>query len=130
MNRFRGGDGGEDFTFTPSPIPSDPPSGRSVGDYPEGHLEHFSKKIGVLTEQVKARSQELYAKVRRLENNNQSPIEHISSNVSIPKGLYRDGDQIMWKGLPVPRIENLNGVDYYINLDRDNTINIIDSRSD
>jgi hypothetical protein len=33
----------------------------------------------------------------------------------------------MWKGLPVPRVESFNGVDYYITLDKDNFINIIDS---
>src|ERR1700689_5744146 len=43
------------------------------------------------------------------------------------KGIYREGNQVMWEGFPVPRVENLNGVDYYISLDKDHYINIMDN---
>ena len=33
----------------------------------------------------------------------------------------------MWKGLPVPRVDNLNGLDYFISLDKDNYINMFNS---
>jgi hypothetical protein len=92
--------------------------------YPEGYLTYFSKKMGTLTEKVKTRANELYS-----SHNSRSlaPGENISSDVSIPQGLYREGDRVMWKGLPVPRVESFNGVDHYISLDKDKFINIVDS---
>jgi hypothetical protein len=131
MNQFRRGDRGgeEDFYLTPSPSieSSNPSSGNSASAYPEGYLRHFSKKTGDLVEQVKARAQDLFNKAKGREELNPIPIEHISSNVGIPQGLYREGNQIMWQGLPVPRVENSNGVDYYISVDKDKFINIVDS---
>jgi hypothetical protein len=128
MNKFRGGDGGGGGDtlpdLTPSPIPSDPSSGRSVSDYPEGYLNYFSKRLGEISDQVKKRSQELYS---RSLGGKGADHPNISSNVSIPNGLYREGNQTMWRGLPLPRVENLNGIDYYISLDKDKFINIIDS---
>ena len=118
----RGGDDGPDpeLPEIPSPIASDPSSGRDTAFYPEGYLQTFSRKLGDLVEQVKTRSKELISLSKQ-------DTSGLSSIVSTPKGLYRQGDQLMWKGLPVPRVESFNGVDYYITLDKDNWINIIDS---
>lgn len=33
----------------------------------------------------------------------------------------------MWEGLPVPRVEHNNGIDYYVSLDKDKFINVINS---
>lgn len=33
----------------------------------------------------------------------------------------------MWKGLPIPRVENLNGRDYFLTKDKDNYINMFDN---
>jgi hypothetical protein len=123
----RGGNDGDatELPDIPSPIPSDPSSGRDTAFYPEGYLQTFSRKLGDLTAKVKTRAGELYSFIRR--DGTTSDTTNISSNVGIPTGLYREGNQLMWKGLPIPRVENYNGVDYYISLDKDNYINIIDS---
>jgi hypothetical protein len=106
--------------ITPSPEDSLPSSGKSISDYPEGYLTYFSKKLGLLTESVKSRAKDLF--------NRSADTSNISSNVGIPKGLYREGTQTMWKGLPVPRVENYNGIDYYISLDKDGFINMFNSK--
>jgi hypothetical protein len=52
-----------------------------------------------------------------------NPEGSVSSSI----GLYREGNQVMWKGLPVPRREHFYGKEYYISLDKDNYINIVDN---
>lgn len=63
--RLRGGNGGggsdSPDDVIPSPIPSDPSSGKDIGSYPDGYLTHFSKKLGELSAQVKNRAQQLYS---------------------------------------------------------------------
>jgi hypothetical protein len=123
MGRRGGGNNGDNpDVIIPSPIPSDPSSGRDTAFYPEGYLQNFSRRLGDLTAKVKTRAGELYSFSR---GNNTS--DGISNIVSHPKGLYREGNQVMWEGLPVPRVENLNGLDYYISLDKDNYINMFNS---
>lgn len=109
-----------------SPIsdPSLPSTGNNSSDYPEGYLSYFSKKLGLVTEAVKERAKGLFS------SSNSESSGGISSNVGIPRGLYRDGNQTMWKGLPIPRVENYQGTDYYINLDKDGFINMFDSKMD
>jgi hypothetical protein len=79
----------------PSPIPSDPSSGKDVGDYPEGYLNFFSKKLGVLSEKIKDRANQLYSFTRGSGASSNS-VSGISSNISLPKGLYSKGKQTMW----------------------------------
>lgn len=107
--------------FIPSPDPSLPSIGNNSSDYPDGYLSYFSRRLGDLSKEVSERAKTLF------NRSNQSTPQGISDIVSIPKGLYRDGNQVMWKGLPVPRVENLNGRDYYLTLDKDNYINMFDS---
>jgi hypothetical protein len=60
----RGNEGGDDLDLDPiipSPIPSDPSSGRDTAFYPEGYLTYFSKKLGNLAREVKARAEGLYS---------------------------------------------------------------------
>lgn len=118
-NNFDHLEGPEDII--PSPDPSLPSTGKDSSDYPDGYLSYFSRRLGDLSKAVSDRAKELF------NRSNQSTPQGISDIVSIPKGLYRDGNQVMWKGLPVPRVENLNGRDYYITLDKDNYINMFDS---
>jgi hypothetical protein len=54
----------------------------------------------------------------------------VNSNVSFPTGLYKEGDKLMWQGLPVPRIEQLHGNEYFVTLDNTSKfINIINNKN-
>jgi len=119
----KGGGNEEGFDITPSPIPSEPSTGKSIGDYPAkaGYLNYFSKKIGDMVERVTSRAKDLFTK------SNNSDTSGITSNITYPSGLYTEGHQTMWQGLPVPRVENINGTEYYISLDKDRFINILDN---
>jgi len=113
-----GGGGGAEEVSLESLITSEASTGRNVGDYPEGYLQYFSRKMGNMVEQVKTRAGELFSASKEAVQ---------SSNPSMAKGLFYEGDEVKWGGLPVPRVENVNGIEYYISLDKDNFINIMDS---
>jgi hypothetical protein len=116
FNRGEGDDGNLPGNIS-SPNTSDPSSGRSINEYPDGYLKHFSRKMGDMVEEVKGKAKELYNK-----SISKPPID---PNF-IPKGIYKENGQTMWNGLPLPRVESLdNGQEFYITKDENNFIRIL-----
>lgn len=87
-------------------------------DYPEGYLRYFSRKMGDLSREVKDRAISLFNK-----NESRPIIPH-----DTPRGVYFEGGNQMWDGLPIPRVESTgDGREFFISLDTNGFIKIADN---
>jgi len=102
-------------------------------DYPAprgGYLNHFSRKLGDLSAQV-------YDRAKEMQNNTTNTLNSffgLDKDFKEPTIATRDfwvheNGTAHWKGLPLPRTEYLpNGDEYYMFLDKDNLVNILDNK--
>lgn len=101
-------------------------------NYPDGYLHYFSRKMGDLSNQVNSRAKELYNNstnsIRSYFSMDTQRSNHIPTIAT--RDFYVDKNNISyWKGLPLSRTEFLeNGDEYYMFLDKNNIVNILDNK--